>query len=317
MKVSAIRDATRPKCTYELRSFLRLCTYVSRFIPNSSEKKVELRTLLKVDQKFDWTEKYEKSIDLLKHTLSDDTALAFYDPNKNVRLVTDASGHALGVVLLQKESERDNYKPLCYISRSLTPAEMNYSSIEKEALGIVWGIEKLHFYLYGKSFEVVSDHKPLKFIFSPNAKLNARIARWQIKLQAYDFKVLHEKGETNINFLSRNGADKNHVNNLNNDYENEICLYLNFISEQHTPKAMTLDEIKSATLHDKELIAVQHALISGRWYNNPLLTSYKNVKDELSYHEGIVLRGEKIVLPFQLRRRALKIVHEGHLGILR
>jgi len=104
---------------------------------------------------------------------------------------------------------------------SATSAKMNYSSIEKEALRIVWGIEKLHFYLFGKSFEVVSDHKSLMFTFSPNAKLNSRIARWQIKLQAYEFKVLYEKGETNIaDFQSRNGADSN---SDNDDEYKHVC----------------------------------------------------------------------------------------------
>ena len=314
MKVTAIKEATRPRSISELRSFLGLCTYVSRFIANFSEKTAELRELLKGNKKFEWTEKHQKSFNLLKQELSCDTVLAFYDPTKEVRLVTDASGHALGGVLLQKESTQGVYRPICYISRTLTPAELNYSSIEKEALGLVWGIEKLHLYLYGKSFEVVSDHKPLKFIFSPNAKLNPRIARWQIKLQAYQFKVLYEKGETNIaDFLSRNGADMN--NDDINDYE--TCLYLNFLSESHTPKAISLEEIRTATSNDTEIIAVQNALLTGRWHSNPLLSHYKFIHDELSYHNGILLRGEKIVLPFELRRRALEIVHEGHLGISR
>ena len=58
----------------------------------------------------------------------------------------------------------------------------------------MWAVEKFHLYLFGKKFEVVVDHKPLKFIFQPQARLNPRIARWQIKLQAYSFDVIYEKG---------------------------------------------------------------------------------------------------------------------------
>ena len=96
--------------------------------------------------------------------------LAFYDPNKEVQLVTDASNHALGAVLLQHDD--DNLRPISYISRSLTPAEQ-YSITEKEALSLVWAIEKLHLYLYGKTFKAVVDHKPLKYILSTEGKLNA------------------------------------------------------------------------------------------------------------------------------------------------
>ena len=67
--------------------------------------------------------------------------LAFYDPNKEVQLVIDASNHALGAVLLQHDD--DHLRPICYISRSLTPAELKYSITEKEALSLVWAIEKL------------------------------------------------------------------------------------------------------------------------------------------------------------------------------
>ena len=203
-KVKAIKDAERPRNVKELRSFLGLCTYVSRYIENFSEKTATLRTLLKANQKFIWTEEHEIAFINLKNEMSSEKVLAFYDPSKPVKLVTDASGHALGGVLLQEESPGD-YRPIHYISRSLKPAEMNYSPIEKEALALVWGIEKLHLYLYAKHFEVISDHKPLQYIFAPRAKLNSRIARWQIQLQAYDFNVTYEEGSKNIaNFFIGN-----------------------------------------------------------------------------------------------------------------
>jgi len=75
-------------------SFLGLCTYVSRFIPNFSEKTTELRTLLKGDKKFTWTQKHQKSFDFLEKELSCDTVLAFYDPTNEVRLFTGTSGYA-------------------------------------------------------------------------------------------------------------------------------------------------------------------------------------------------------------------------------
>ena len=164
-KITAIKNAQAPRSVNELRSFLGLCTYVSRFIDSFSEKTTVLRELLKQNVKFEWNDDHEQAFSVLKNELSSESLLAFYNPQEDIRLVTDASGHALGAVLLQKEN--DVYRPIYYVSRTLKPSELNYSVIEKEALALVWAVEKFHLYLFGKKFEVVVDHKPLKFIFQP------------------------------------------------------------------------------------------------------------------------------------------------------
>ena len=110
---------------------------------------------------------------------------------KKIQLFTDESNNAIRGILLQKEGV--GIKPVYYVSRPLTAAELKYSITEKEAFALVWAIEKLHLYLCGKNFKVVVDDKPLKFIFSSSSKLNARIARWEIKLQAYDFDIIYKK----------------------------------------------------------------------------------------------------------------------------
>ena len=115
-------------------------------------------------------QKHNDAFNILKHELSSESALAFYDPHKEVQLITDASKHAIGGILLQKGV---GIKPICYISRTLTAAELKYSITEKEALALVWAIEKLHLYLYRKNFKVVVDHKPLKFFFSSSSKMHA------------------------------------------------------------------------------------------------------------------------------------------------
>ena len=78
---------------------------------------------------------------------------------------------------------------------------------------------------------------------------------------------------------------------------------------------MSLEEIKNAAAEDRELLAIQNALLTGKWYDNPLLTSYRKFEHELSNINGIILKGNKIMLPQTLHKKALQIVHEGHLGI--
>ena len=97
--------------------------------------------------------------------------LKYYDPELPTRISVDASKFGLGAVLLQKNG--DIWAPVAYASRSLSKSEQNYAQIEKEALAILFGCERFHVYLYGKSFTVESDHKPLQPIFKkPSVKLH-------------------------------------------------------------------------------------------------------------------------------------------------
>ena len=99
---------------------------------------------------------------------------------------------------------------MAYVSRSLTSVEQKYSQTEKEALAIVWAIERLHIYLYGGHFTLVTDCKPLQWIFkNPKSKPPARIERWSLRLQEYSFSVKHIQGSENpSDYLSRHPVRK-------------------------------------------------------------------------------------------------------------
>ena len=121
IKIKATQHALPSSNISESRSFLGLCTYVSRLIDNYSEKTAVLRELLRKNKKFSGERKHNKAFKKLKEKLSSDTGLAFYDPNKDWQLVADTSNHAVCGVLLQKDND-DTLKPICYISRALTAA---------------------------------------------------------------------------------------------------------------------------------------------------------------------------------------------------
>ena len=87
---------------------------------------------------------------------------------------------------------------VCYVSCSLTDCERRYSQTEKEALALVWAFEKFQAYVYGMKFDLVTDHKPLEAIYGPRSKPRARIERWVLRMQPYDFHVVHIPGSQNI-----------------------------------------------------------------------------------------------------------------------
>ena len=166
----------------------------------------------------------------------------------------------------------------------------------------MWCIGRLHHYLYGKRFYLKVDHEPLKFIFSPKAKLSPRLARWQLKLQSYDFNIIHIKGSCNIaDFLSRMNCDKTET-----DEDTEI--YLNFITDVSTPKQMTLHEINQETQKDSVLKTLARAIKENDW-NNDIVKSYSAMKHEFCEHNNIILRENRTSEYFA--EKAIKIIHEG------
>ena len=118
------------------------------------------------------------------------------DLEKGFTLRTDASNVGIGAVLMQET--------IAYASKKLLPRETRYSVIERECLALVWGIKKFHMYLYGKEFQVETDHCPL--IYMQNTKLtNSRVMRWVLSLQPYRFRIAAIKGSQNIgaDYMSR------------------------------------------------------------------------------------------------------------------
>ena len=167
-KIKSVVNAPAPKTTAEVRSFLGLVNYCSRYIKDYSTTTYPLRQLLKEKTKFHWGEEQQSSFLKLKDTITRAPILAHYSISAPTRVVVDTSPWAVGAVLLQQQSDC-TYRPIAFGSRSPTETEMKYSQIEKEALAIVFGCEHFHLYLYGKSFEMETDHRPLEYIFKPKS----------------------------------------------------------------------------------------------------------------------------------------------------
>ena len=185
-KIEAIRDMPTPKSKQDvdLQRLLGMITYLGKFIPNLSITTGPLRQLMESDVEWHWSNHHNAALDQIKKLLTESPTLKYYDPELPTRISVDASKFGLGAALLQKHG--DTWAPVAYASRSLSKSEQNYAQIEKEALAILFGCERFHVYLYGKSFTVESDHKPLQPIFKkPICKAPPRIQRFRLRLQKY------------------------------------------------------------------------------------------------------------------------------------
>lgn len=222
-KVEAIDKIPLPSNQKEIKSFLGITGYYRRFIKDYSKVAHHLVKYLKKNTKVNKKDKkFIAAFHKLKELIKNDPILVHPDFKKKFTLVTDASNYALGAVLTQ-----DN-KAISFASRSLNDHEKKYSTIEKELLAIVWATKHFRPYLYGRSFVVKTDHKPLVWLNSlkePNMKLQ----RWKIKLNEFDFIIEYIKGKENvvadglsrINYEKIDNADEVLIN-LNEIFDDEI-----------------------------------------------------------------------------------------------
>lgn len=315
-KVAAIRDAAPPTNPSEVRSFLGLTGFCSRFVPNYATLTEPLKHLTRKSVHWNWGTEQTNSFTALKECLTSNNVIAYFDPSKRTVATFDASPFGLGAVLTQFD-QQGNEHAVAYASRTLTEVERRYSQTEREALAIVWGCERFHLYLYGSQFEIITDHKPLELIFNnPSSKPPARIQRWALRLQAYIFTVKYKPGPTNIaDYLSR------HPLPSQSDRERQVAEeYVNYLVGHAVPKAMTLQEIDLACQADPVMQRLRLAITTDKWpSHDPALDPFNRVKLELTAasDSNIVLRGTRIVIPKCLQSRAVTLAHESHQGIVK
>ena len=210
-KLEAIRSIPIPRTVYELQSLLGLTNYYRRFIPNYSQiiapllsLKGKSTTLKKKDRSpIVWTPEANEALREIKEILKNSVTLQFPNFNKKFVLTTDASNSCIGGVL-QQRTDDGALRPLSYFSRKLNAAERKYSTIEREALGVIYGLQINRPLILGYKIEIQTDHRPLVWLLQV-ATPNGRIARWQTLLAEYDFTIKHISGKTNVvaDFLSR------------------------------------------------------------------------------------------------------------------
>jgi hypothetical protein len=201
-KIEKVQKFPRPGNVSELRSFVGLASYFRRFVKDFSKIVKPLTELFQKDKNYEWKERQEKSFEELKRKLTEAPILIYPDFDKIFTLYTDASGYALGCVLSQEDKDGKE-RVVAYASRSLTKAEQNYATTEKECLAVIWGVEKFHHYLYGRKFRIVTDHIALKWL--QTSELKGRRARWVLRLQPYDYEIIYKQGRKhqNADALSR------------------------------------------------------------------------------------------------------------------
>lgn len=317
-KRRAITNAPPPEDVTQLKAFLGLVNYYSKFLPNLAGILAPLYKLLGKQQRWYWGKDQEEAFKKAKSLLVSDIVLAHFDPTKKLILSCDASPYGIGAVL-SHEDEDGSDRPIAYASRSLAVAEKNYAQIEKEGLAIVWGVKKFHQFLFGREFVILSDHKPLQFLFSEKrpvpAMASSRIQRWALTLSAYKYCMVFRAGKEqgNSDGLSRLPL-KEAPENV--PQPEDTVLMLQSLSDMNP--LVTASSIRRWTDRDPLLARVKKLVLQGwRPQENIEFKPYEQRRDELSVVDGCIIWGNRVIVPQPGRARVIDMLHEGHPGISR
>ena len=190
-KVETVMSWERPKSVFEIRSFLGLAGYYRRFIEDFSRIAAPMTRLTRKEVKYDWVDRCEEAFQELKRRLTSTPILIVSDRGQGYTVYCDASKAELGCVLMESG------RVVAYGSCQLKNHEQNYPTHDMELAAIVFALKIWRHYLYDKEFEVYSDHKSLKYIFTQR-DINMRQHRWMEFLEDYDFTLHYHPDKANV-----------------------------------------------------------------------------------------------------------------------
>jgi hypothetical protein len=311
-KVRAIKEMPDPECKEDLMRIMGMLNYLSQFIPNMADIAAPLRQLLRKDVPWSWYPEHAAALEKLKCLISSKPVLSFFDQSKPTIIQCDASSGGLGACLLQEDH------PVAFASRSLIPAEKNYSQIEKELLAILFSVNKFHQYVYGRQVEVHSDHKPLESITrKPLHKASPRLQQMLLKLMRYDLNVTYKPGK-NMYIADALSRAYPETLDVSTDPPEALEYRVHSVEEKLPMSKARISEMQMATLEDPMMQALIGVCESGwtshRWSAPELVRPYWHLRDEIYSQDGLVFVAEKLLIPRSMRPEMLKKIHEHTLA---
>ena len=231
-KTDIVLKARAPTNRKELRSFLGLVNYYRKFLDNHAAVVAPLSRLTSAKIPWEWGATEQQTFDKLKASLVKAPVLAYPDPNRPIKLRTDASGYAIAGVLQQQDPDSLEWHPIGYWSRSMRASERGYSATEREGLAAVEMLKHFRPYIEGRVVDLETDAQALKYILERDSH-NARLARWAIILKSKEVRICFRPGSSmgDADSLSRfpmaSTEEQSSV-----DLEEDFELYSSAVSER-------------------------------------------------------------------------------------
>ncbi|KAK3752981.1 hypothetical protein QZH41_016289 [Actinostola sp. cb2023] len=308
-KVKAIVNMPKPEDIQGVQRLNGFVNYLAKFLPKLSDVMLPIRELTRKDVEWQWSEKQEKAFAEVKRAVTEAPVLRYYDPKKDLEIQCDASQSGLGATLMQEG------KPIAYASRALSECETRYAQIEKEMLALVYSLEKFHQYTFGRLVKVQSDHKPLEAILKkPLSRAPQRLQGMMMRLQRYVVEVHYECGTNMLiaDMLSRAYLTEPDFKGQAEFEQINMAKFLPITDQR-------LEEIRQETNRDDTLQVLSAVILQG-WPEAKAdvpseATTYFSIRDELTVQDGIILRGDRVIIPSSLRQSLKEKIHSSHMGI--
>lgn len=265
---------------------------------------------------FAWTPVAEEAYRDIKSALISTQVLMQYDPSLPLLLATDASKIGLGAVLSHRLSDGKE-RPIAYASRTMSPTEQRYPQIDKEALAIIWAVQKFFHYLYARHFTLITDHKPLTQILHPSKSLPvlciSRMANYADYLSHFDYGVIFKttKENANADYCSRTSppimVSEIHKIKGHDGFDNFVICQI-----QQLP--VRAETIARETIKDERLSRIIQLLQTGQ---NLAHHGYKSPETNYTVTANCLLMEHRVVIPPTLRQAIISDLHAAHVGMVR
>ncbi|KIJ05551.1 hypothetical protein PAXINDRAFT_48679, partial [Paxillus involutus ATCC 200175] len=310
IKLDAIAQWNVPENVKAVRSFLGFCNFYRRFIPSFSNLSKPLTNLTKKDVPWEWSPDCESAFRQLQELFMKAPVLSLPDTAKPFFVMADASLHATGGVLMQKDVNGELH-PCAYLSQTFSPAERNYDIYDRELLAVIRALKAWRHYLQGTShpLTVLTDHKNLTYFRSPQ-NLTRRQARWLLFLADFDLTLEHVPGTqmTPADALSRYHSPDTTADNQ------EVTLLPDTLFARAIDFAL-VSKIKESTPTDPLVLSAVRAIEDGK-----SLFPRASFSD-WDYDGANLLFKKRLYIPPTQRKEIVTSVHEslsaGHPGITR
>ena len=273
-----------------------MVNYLSKFTPSLREATAPLRSPVRKDSEFLWNCAQEAAFEKMKTLIASSRILNYFDANKSVTLEVDTSKHGPGTVFLQ------NDKPVAYASKSLMPSEQDYAQIGKGVYAIAFGTEQFHQYTYGRPVEVITDHKSLEAILrKPLSVAPPWLQRMMLHLQKYEMNVLYKPGK---NIPGADTLSRLHLKDTN-DTQEAFDAQVHALMTSLPVSDNKISELQNCTKENPDLQQFITIILIGwpakkNWCPKSVLP-YRNYRDVLTVMNGLVFKGERIVIPSALK----------------
>jgi hypothetical protein len=312
-KVEAVKLMTCPRSREEVKSLYCMLQSNKDFIPSLANKTKNIRVLLRKESKFVWSKACQVEFDNIKKEFSNEILLKHFNPNLRTEIQVDAHQSGLSALLVQEE---DGVKQIVGVaSRATTQVETRYPQIDLEALAVDFGLRRFRFYIAGgPKISVITDHKPLISIFKNLRKGSIRTERIKLRHQDINYEVKWEKGINNpADYLSRHAVPLEKMPKEIREETVELEKTIWYLQFSPYTEAIDIEKLVTATDQDRILVALRTAIRRG--YSSGTdksLAPYAKIWDQLTISDcGLILKGEKIILPEALIDRAIQKAHQG------